>query len=336
VPRNVTNANQVITFDDNLPLTVLAPLPLSNVTGGIIQALLVFKGVSNIYQITGDSALSSLAKNALNVATGTLAPNSIANTPKGVMFIAPDGLRIINFQANVSDPIGYDGMGKALPFLYAIVPSRMAAASNGSVYRISVQDGSRNGTPFVEYWFDHVRNVWSGPHTFPADLIAVYANTFIVASHNVRGSLWQSDYVQSGTSAFIENNAQLTFAYATAMLPDPNVMAENAMIESTIYMTMDTAQSYFVQSLNQDGTLISSCAIINPAQQETLWGGFFWGDGSLWGGAQAALYPRRMAWPIPVVFRRMQIVVTGNSGAQLRIGTLHLRYETLGYLQQAA
>jgi hypothetical protein len=333
VPRNVTNANQIVTYDDATPLTALGKLPLSNQLGGIIQALIVFKGVANMYQVTGDAALSNLARNALNVATGTLAPLSIAPTPKGLAFIAPDGLRIIDFNAQVSDPIGNDGMGKTLPFLYTITPSRTSAAANGTVYRVSVDDGSRIGSAQVEYWFDFARGgIWSGPHSFPFRVIKPYRNTFVGAPWAIGGSLWQSDYLQTSLSTFTENQVPLTFNWATAMLPDTDQMCENAMIETTVYLAMAAGGNYLVQALNQDQSVLTFANVSNPVAP-VIWGQFTWGQ-ALWGGASASLFPRRVAWPIPVVFRRLQISVNGASAQQVRVGTLHMKYEQLGYLQQ--
>lgn len=332
VPRNVTNANQALTFDDNVPLTALGALPLSNQLGGIIQSLIVFKGVTNIYQITGDAALGNLAKNALNVATGTLAPNTIASTPKGLAFVAPDGLRFIDFNAQVSDPVGVDGMGKTLPFIYSLVPSRMCAAANGTVYRVTTQDASITGSPTVEYWYDMTRQIWSGPHTFPASCISAYNNTFIMAPLNVQGTLWQSDYVQSSTSTFTENSVALQFDWFTCMLPDTDQMAEYAMVETTIYMKLDPGATYLVEALDQNSAVITEANIVNP-NAAVLWGSFQWGQ-ALWGGSANNLFPRQVAWPKSVIFRRLQIAVHGFSSAALRIGTLHMNYQQLGYLQQ--
>src|ERR1700730_3245698 len=105
------------TFGDNVALTALGGLALFNQLGGIVQSLMVFKDVTNIYQVTGDSALSNLSVNALNITTGTLAPNTIVATPKGLAFMAPDGVRLINFDAKIEDPIGFDGMGVSAPFI---------------------------------------------------------------------------------------------------------------------------------------------------------------------------------------------------------------------------
>lgn len=334
LPRHVTNANQALTFDDNVPLTALAGLPLNNQLGGIIQSLIVFKGVTNMYQVTGDSSSNNLMKNALNVATGTLAPNSVAPTPKGLAFIAPDGLRFIDFNANVSDPIGVDGMGKTLPFIYSLVPSRICAAANGSIYRVTTQDASLTGSPWVEYWYDMTRQIWSGPHNFPASCISAYQNTFIMAPRNVQGALWQSDYVQSATSTFTENGVAMQFNFTTTMLPDTNQMAEYSMIETTVYMGIDPAASYAVYAFDQNGSILSQSQIA-AIGSPVLWGAFIWGQAQ-WGGGHNNLYPRRVPWSAPVVFRRMQISVQGFSSDGVRIGTTHMRYEKLGYLQKDA
>jgi len=336
VPRTVTNANQVLTFDDNTPLTALGALPLATQLGGIVQALIVFKGVANMYQVTGDAANTpaDLAKDALNVATGTLSPNSIVSTPKGLAFIAPDGLRFIDFAAKVSDPIGVDGMGKTLPFIYSLVPSRVCAAANGMVIRITTEDASLAGSPFVEYWYDMARQIWSGPHTFPMSCIAPYQNTFICAPRALAGSLWQSDYVQNSTSTFTENGTALSWLWASSMLPDTNQMSENAMIETTVYMALNAADVYSAFASDQGGAVLGHANITNPTPS-TIWGSFTWGQ-SVWAGGHNALFPRRVPWSIPIVFRRLQMSVQGPSSDALRVGTMHLRYEKLGYLQMDA
>ena len=331
----------VITYDDNISITALGALQLANqFLGGIVQAIIVFKGAVRMYQVTGDIALGNpplgtLTKNALNVNTGTLAPLSVSPTSKGLMFVAPDGLRLIDFQANVSDPIGTDGDGKVLPFLYAVIPSRIAAAANGVLYRVSVQDGSLLNSPFVEYWFDFSRGgIWSGPHSFAATMIKAYNQTFVLAAHAANGTIWQSDYLQSISSTFIENSQQMNFIWVTSMLPDTDQMTENAMLETTLYMAMSSgfAGTYLVQSLNQNGSVLQSASLVNPTLP-VFWGQFTWGQ-SLWGGALSSLFPQAVPWPKPLVFRRMQLALTGVSSPQLRIGTLHMRYEQLGYLQQ--
>ncbi|HEX8838249.1 MAG TPA: hypothetical protein VF748_15005 [Candidatus Acidoferrum sp.] len=328
---NITNANQVITFDDNQQITTASGLGLFNQLGGVVQALMVFKSTANIYQITGDAALSTLARNTLNVATGTLSPLSVTTTPKGLAFIAPDGLRLIDFYARITDPIGVDGAGINVPFIYSVVPSRAQAASNQNVLRVSVQNGLAAGAPQQEWWYDISRQKWSGPHTFPASMIAAFNNTFIMTPVGVNASLWQSDVAQSSSSSFVENGQQLNFSWATSMLPDPKTMSYFAMVETTLNMTFVNGQSpVLVQALDQNAGVLGSVSLSAPAGG-TIWGQFTWGQ-ALWGGASFGLFPRALEWAQPIVFRRLQLQATGVCIGGFKIGDAFLRYQKLGYM----
>lgn len=333
-PTVITNGNQILTFGDNLPLTCAAGLPLENQLGGIIQSLMVFKGATNIYQVTGDPALSNLTVNSLNVATGTLAPLSIATTTAGLAFIATDGLRVITFDARVSDPIGQQGDGITVPFINALTPSRMAAAYNNGVYRVQVENGVASGNPKQQqWWFDFVKKVWSGPHSQAASLLEPYLGSFIVTLQNAGAQLWQSDVVQSSSSSFVENGQQLSWTWATPMLPDTDEMSEVAMIESTINMALVAGvQTVSVNAADQNGAVFDQIQI-TPAGATTIWGAFTWGQ-ALWQGTLNALAPRQLPWHYPIVFRRMGITATGISSPGVKIGTLFMRYQILGYLQQ--
>ena len=340
VPTTITNANQILTFGDNVKLTAIGALPLSNQLGGMVQSLIVFKGASNMFQVTGDAASTTapLTLNALNVATGTLAPNSITPTPKGLAFVAPDGLRLIDFNGMVSDPIGDAGSGITTPFIYAVAPSRIAAACNAKVFRVSVQNGFAAGSPVEEYWYDIPRACWSGPHTFPAALIQPYNGTFIMqAAHGaarvgIEHKLYQSDAAQSSTSTYVENGNQMSFLWKTAMLPDQQQMAENAMIETTLNIAYAAGSVFSIAAGDENGALFDTVILTAPAAT-TVWGGFTWGA-ALWQGASNALSPRQIDWTVPIVFRRVYISVTGNCAQGIRFGDMFMRYEILGYLQQ--
>ncbi|MDE2471872.1 MAG: hypothetical protein KGL35_24890 [Bradyrhizobium sp.] len=331
-PTVITNANQILTFGDNIPLTCAAGLPLQSQLGGIVQALMVFKGVSNIFQVTGDYSLSNLATNALNVATGTLGPNTVVATSKGLGFIAPDGLRVIDFNARVSDPIGHtgDGAGVTTPFINAVVPSRMSAAYNSGVYRVQVNNGA-TGTQ-QQWWYDFVRQIWSGPHTQQASLMAPYAGTFIVTLQAGEAQLFQSDSVQSTASSFVENGVPLSWVWATPMLPDTDEMAQIAIIETTLHMALVAGSTVTVSAQDQNGAYLDQVSV-TPAGASTLWGAFNWGAAP-WQGALNALFPKQLLWHFPLVFQRMGVTARGLSAAGIKIGRLHLRYQVLGYLQQ--
>lgn len=331
----VTNAGQVLTFGDNQKLSALGVLGLDNQLGGLTQALMVFKGVSNIFQVTGDFALTAgWTINSLNTATGTLSPSAVCSTPLGLAFISPEGLRIIDFNAHVSPPIGDAGNGVTAAFIYAEEPSRTCAAANANVIRISVKNGAAVGTPIQEYWYHLNRQCWSGPHTFPANWIQTYNNTFIEAAAGVPHILFQSDAAQTSTSTFVENGTQMTFAGQTAMMPDTQQMCENNILESTINMALAANVSIGVSALDQNGIVLNS-TVITPSGGATVWGNFQWGQAQ-WLGAANALYPQEIQWSEPLVFRRLAYLVTGNCASGFLLGDFFLRYEMLGYLQQPA
>lgn len=331
---NCTNANQVLTFNDIVPLTALGALPLNNQLGGIVQAVMVFKDVTNIFQITGDAALSTLSVNALNVATGTRSPNSICATPKGLAFIAQDGLRIIDFNANVSDPIGQDGKGIAVPFIFSSVPSRIAAACNASILRITTQNGNISNNPNQEYWYDFGRTIWTGPHTFPASFILAYNQTFIMQPIGLPGTLWQSDVFQSLTSLFVENGSNMQWVWQTTLLPDTDQITNNCMTEATLDLSLPpTSPVVQIIALDQNSFSINQI-VISPTSgtppTTTLWGAFTWGQAQWAGSASAAaLAPYQLPWTIPITFSRMGIQVIGQGAPGIRVGALHMRYQVL-------
>lgn len=328
---NITNATQIITFDDTENLNCAAGLGLFSQLGGVVQALIVFKNTANIYQITGDAALNTLARNSLNVATGTQAPLSVTPTPMGLAFLAPDGLRIIDFYARVGPPIGVDGAGINVPFVYSAQPSRAQSSSNQNVLRVSVQNGNAVGAPNQEWWFDLSRQVWSGPHTFPASQITAYNNTFIVAPTQALSSLWQSDVAQTSSSTFVENGQQLTFNFTTSMLPDSGQMSYFAMVETSINMQLVSGQtSINVSALDQNQSVLGAVNIMSSGTT-TLWGQFSWGQ-ALWGGQLLGLFPRQLEWATPLVFRRLQLQAIGTCFSGFKIGDVFLRYQNLGYM----
>jgi hypothetical protein len=339
-PLTVTNATQALTLGDNRPITALGGLPANTLIGAILQSLVVFKSESNpmqLYQVTGDAAAvggSTLQINNMNVATGTGAPLSICATPKGLSFLAPDGLRFIDFQMNVSDPVNTDGTGVALPFIYAVEPSRICAACNGNILRISTQNNAAVGSPFQEWWLDFKWMQWSGPHTFPASLIKPYGSKFILAPQGVLHKLFTSAVQQEVGSVFIENDVQMTFNWQSPMLPDKEQMSECAMVETTLDIAYPIGVAPFLAVAgDQDGVLYDSVSLA-ASGAATIWGAFTWGQ-ALWLGAANALSPRQIPWHIPIVFRRLYIGLSGDCSLQTKIGTLRMRYEQLGYLQQA-
>jgi hypothetical protein len=332
-PTKRTNATYVLTFDDSQPLTAAKGLPLDNQLGGIIQSLMVFKGSANVYQITGDFASTSspIQRNALNVATGTQSPLSICTTPKGIAFISPDGLRFIDFEARLSDPVGTAGAGVSYPFYSAVLPSRVVAACNSTTIRISVQNGSALGNPQQEWWYNLVRGVWSGPHTFPASLIQPYGRSFIMTPLGVTASLWQSDVAPIATSSYTENGVALSWTYQTAFFPDQQAMSAYNVTESYIDMALAVGGTGVSVVATDEHNQVLSSVRINPSGAVSLWGSLVWGAG-LWGGAVNSYDGQPINWDKPLTFDRLQVTIQGASAANVRLGALYGRWQALGFL----
>jgi hypothetical protein len=327
---NCTAATQTLTFGDTVPLTCLGQLRLYNQLGGIIQGLIVFKGVQNCYQVTGDAAGNNLALNALNVATGTLSPLGVASTKEGLAFISPDGLRIIDFTGTVSDPLGKYGQGVSIPFTYSSQPTRMCMACSGDVIRIATQNGAALNTPQQEWWYHITPKCWSGPHTFVSSLIQAWNQTFVMSPVGVTASLWQSDIQQSSGSTFVENGVQMMFTWLTSMLPNTHSMTPNAVSMSLIDLQLIPAQPLAVAAIDPNNVVIDSVQI-SIAGSVTTWGAFQWGA-AVWGAPSTSLLPRIIPWHFPLVFAKMQLQLNGSSGMAVRIGLLLLRYKQLRYL----
>lgn len=341
LPLVVSAAANALVLGDSTEITALGSAQFNTQYGGVIAALIAFKGASVMYQVTGDKATNDLAQNSLDVATGTLAPNSLANSPKGLAFMSPQGLRIIDGGGNVTDPIGDVGSGVTIPFRYALESTRIAAAYNDNIYRVSVQNGKAIGTPWQEWWYHFTRGIWTGPHTFPASLIHAFTHpssdgghaSFVMTPVGVEGALFDSHALPALDSVYVENGTQLTWEYTTSFLPDTLQMAESANVELTINMSLiPGVVDVEVLAYDEDGTVLST-ATISPTGAATVWGAFTWGAAP-WRGALNNLKPRQAKWSAGLVYRWLQISVTGESVADYQIGTMYYRLEVLKYLQQ--
>ncbi len=353
VSRSGTVAPFILTFGDNIPLLCGGTLGVSNQLGGIIQALMVFKQQpTNIFQITGDFTVGGstaaqtgvtgqqlLTLNTLNVATGTQAPNSVTQTPRGLMFLAPDGWRLIDFNAHVSDPIGLGGSGIAVPFLNAVQPTRIAAACNATTLRASVQNGAAAGSPQQEWCYDLVRDCWYGPHTFAVSLISTFGNSFIISTPagtpGVVG-LWQSDLLPNSGSVYVEDGAQLQCTYQSALLPDRQSIDEISCVRAVFYQGYgagNTTYNISIQDQNAN-VLVGGFVSQSYTSLPVVWGGFTWGSGqSLGTVAQIAGY--KVNWTAPLVFDRVSVVVQVTANPGVRIGSFYLDVEQESWTVEA-
>lgn len=312
-PCSVSNliAVQALTTNDGLEITAIAPLLLSApITGGIVQALIAFEGDVKMQQITGDQATGNLAMNVLPVATGTHSPLAIVPAETGLAFISPTGLRFITFSGTVTPPVGVSGQGVVEPFMHAVEPSRVCAAANAGVLRITTQNGLVAGAPFEEYWFDLMRQVWSGPHSFPASLIQPWRTSFLLAPVGITRSLWQSDAYHNAGSVYVENGEQMLWVEETVLLPDNAAMAMNAVVESSIMLALQPPLAISVTALDEDRGIL---------------------DQAFAQGMSSAMRQRSLDWSEPVIFKQMSLLARGQSDPSLKLGNIYLRYEQLGY-----
>lgn len=333
-PTNRTNASQALTTNDGIPVTAIGPLMLSSpLVGGIVQSLIAFQGTAKMQQIAGDAATTNLTMNALQVATGTLAPLSIAPTSKGLAFVSPEGVRIIEFGGNVSDPIGNAGSGVASPFIYAQTPSRICAAANSDQLRITVKRGDVAANPTQAFWFHLTRRAWSGPHTFPAAMIQTWGSTFLLSATGIDAALWRSDSLPSSTSVYVENSVQLQVIYQPTLLPDDQEMEMIAILESTVMIAV-TGASVTASAMDENGQVLDSISI-NTSPGATLWDFFTW-DSGVWDGSPTGYRQRQLAWTQTLVAKQLTVRIACDAAADFKIGNLSLRYQRLGYQLQVA
>lgn len=329
-PTVMTNAGQALTLGDNTPIVAFCPLPINTTSGGVAQGLIAFKNTT-LFQITGDAATMDLADNEIPGGVGTYAPLSVVNTPVGIAFIAPDGLRLVTPMANITEPIGDAGQGITYPFIGTLAPSRICSAFNEDTLRVSVQNNVADGNPTQEWWYDLSRKIWTGPHTFPAGLIQPYKTTFIMAASGINAALWQSDPVPSANSVYIENAVQLTFIFGTTLLPVTGKMFDNSLKFTTIAVASQaSAGTISVIALDEQQSVLSQANIMLNSIP-TLWNNFTWGVG-LWLGQIFKLAQIQVPWPDNVVFRQMSLNVTGNCFTGLQLSNIFLMYQPLGAL----
>jgi hypothetical protein len=336
VPTARSNATYILTFDDGIPLLCGGTLGLDTQLGGKLQSLIIFKqGANQMHQVTGDfsatadNGIPPVSINAFSSGTGTDAPNTVCKTPKGLAFVAPDGLRLVDFDAHVSDPIGFNGQGISVPFIASVIPSRMSASSNGTILRISTINGSVAGQPQQDWCLDLVRQIWYGPHTFPVSLSVAYANNFVVVPSGISG-LWSSDMTPDPNSVYVENGANYNCVYQSGLMPDRDMLYELECSKAVFYQGFGAGTvNYSVAALNQDGNVLDFCTL-QFVGSFTLWDQFVWGAG-VWLGNSKNMSATEIPWNYPVVFDRMAIQITVQASAGVRLGGVLMQALELGY-----
>lgn len=331
---NVSNAEgvQVLTVGDTTPITALGVLPEYTSTGGILQALVVFKA-NYIQQITGDPATQNLLQSTMSDSVGTSAPRSVAPNPNGLFFMANDGIRQINLLGQISEPD--DDL--AVPFINAETPSRVAGCFNANIYRICIQNTAAINAPFQGYYYDMRRKGWTGPMSFRDDLVVPYSNAFIVFNNAIPATLWQSFSVQGHQNTgntFIENGTELTWEYITSPMQDEGNMYANATVRSTLDLGLPkTGDVYNFQASDAARGVLAIASFTAP-DGGAVWDAFDWGDGTLWGAEELGVGPYIIPWTQPLVFNKLVLQGSGNSSLDLKLGAWYTGFAKLAFLMQ--
>jgi hypothetical protein len=242
---------------------------------------------------------------------------------------------MIDFNGGVSQPIGEAGSGVTSPFINVFDPTRMVAGANGDVIRISLQDARTLDNSWQEWWYDLARKVWSGPHSLETSNLGPYGDTFITSAADVPAMLYKSPCFPSGLSDFEEDGVTLVCRARTALLPDTEMMSQNAVNEATLGMTLPSDMPMLVEALDEEGALLGQ-VVIDGNFTMPLWGGGggnIWGAG-LWYAVRNHFSQFALPWPTELNFKQLSLRMTTTARFGHVLGDLRMRYQRLGYLIQ--
>ena len=312
-------------------ITAFVPQGISTATQGILASLVAFKP-NSVWQITGDwnfggsTTGGNLALNQLTASIGCTAPRTIQPTPAGIMFLAVDGIRTIPpLSMVVSEP----QPDVVFPFYNCMDTSRACAAFSANMYRISLDTVTTTDIAGrFEFWYSLRTGKWTGPHTFPADTITPFGNSFVVTQNASVGTLFQSNAISSGSDTFTEGGAAVAYSINSTVVDMSPPMLEKASVEVTVNAVYGSSP-FMMQVLNADGSMAGTATgPVNVGR--STWGSFVWGAGT-WGTSQYNSVSEPLNFPAPLVFKTPQFIITGNSVPGVRFGRFDFRYEALQY-----
>lgn len=325
-PCTITNASQSLTLAHSLStgskITGMGQLPLSNQLGGIVGSLIVFKnGQDSFWQISGDAATSNLTLNGPVNSMPCTAPRTIVQTPVGLAFVGPDGVRIISFDGTLqTNPLG----GVRAPFISAPTPSRLCAGYNSSFlivagYMTWNQVGSNSG--FTAYYFDFKTGEWSGPHWSGAgdglawDAIVPLYDHFAVTSNSAAGQLFSQYTWTPASPSYTENGNTYTCRLQSAPFPEDDEMRMKQITAAAIDLGFVGALSpqSVVVTFNNETTLLESVTITGPT------------------GGTKTLQTYTVNITAPIVYQKADVRAVFTASAGQRIGIIRLQTKVLGY-----
>lgn len=326
-------ASQSLTLGDSANILALSGMPVQTVSSGVIGALIAFKA-SQTWQITGDSAASTLAENYMSLTIGCSSPRSIAQSPLGLYFASNsgpmiiDGLGILRNVTHTPDVIEPDIKAA---WKNAVVPSRMAGGYNANMYRLSMETLLLGVDQFVDYWFDEQKRRWTGPHTFQYDCASQLGNYFVLVSNTNAGQLIKSETSSSNTSAYNDMGSSYTTTLQSSTFPKTGHMTMKQVVESTQELaSAGSVAAYAITALDDLGNTLNSVNVLIATSVGALWGTGLWGAFK-WSSATNIPTTYNVPWSAPLVFKKMAILLSAQAAAAVATGTFMARYRDIGY-----
>jgi len=335
VPTNMAGAGQSLTLGDPSVILALSGLPVTTSSGGVISALLAFKG-TQIWQINGDAASTSnpIQLNYLSLNIGCASPRTITPTPSGTFFVGPDACYKIDYNGLVEVVANGDAGTPDIrqPFGYITTPTRASASFAGNIYRVCVQTIIDGVAGTFDYWFDKRKQRWNGPHTFTYDCASSVGTYFILSSAASPAKLFSSAGFPSTSSLYTDDGTVYNIDMLSATYPKTDEMAMKQMVESTIELSsVGVGASYGITASDDKGNYLSSTNVQSD-QVGTVWGSNTWGDGSRWQtGSLSRPRTYSLAWPFPLVFNKFALEVSSPAAKGQSIGTFYGRFQKLNY-----
>ena len=334
VPTTITNSTQALTIGDTTNIVAQSGLPIQTTSSGVTAALIVFKA-GQVWQVTGDLVGSTLALNFVSLTVGCVAPRSVVQTPLGIIFISQDTPCVLNLSGVISELRHPSNAAADLraPFVNSTDPTRIAAAFSGSIYRICVPT-TLDGTPQTnDYWFDLRRMRWTGPHSFIYDCASQYNDEFILSGAGTGAALFASasNDVTLNT-IYNDNGAPLASTMQTTFLGGDGGMEFKQMIESSLDLASGGVSVAFAISATDDQDAALGSATVTTPSPSSVWGGFTWGDGTLYASSKRNPHRYDVGWNIPVVWDRMSLNISALSSSDVSIGKFKGHYQTCGYV----
>lgn len=329
-----TSATQQLTIGDNSTITALSGLPIQTTSSGVLAALMVFKA-NQVWQVTGDTASSTLAQNFLSLTFGTRSPRSVALSPQGLYFAASagpyfidplGGVRALTNTAQSPDP------DIQTPYVNVTEPTRVAGCYSGSVYRVCIPTVINGLETTNDYWFDEHRRRWNGPHSFPYDCASPLGNDFIITGQAHPGLLINSQATPNISSVYTDLGAAQSPSMLTATFPKPGHMTEKQVVESTQELSSSGGNvTYSITAQDEQGNTLDSLSVAIIPAGGTWGGGGLWGGGLKWTNSYNIPHVYSLPWSVPLVFKKMALLISAVASAQLQIGTHYSRYQDTGY-----